>query len=196
MAEVQQSTPAGPEGKAKPPPDPLQGAQDGAREAAEAALNGKPEDAPPGGEEALAAFLLGDSAPIDYPVKVKIAVPPSGELIEAEWILRQLDGALIDSIELRNMPDGPLGKADELATNAELVVASTQAIKLPSGRAIDIRGQEFMRGMADPSDALRRTFGRQEGILGGLAAEIRSISGWSNDRVGKAQAKLVRAVGG
>lgn len=185
-------------GTQQPPgrPDPLQGASAEAREAAEAAANGKPENAPAGGEEALLGFLLGDTPPIVFDCEVKIALPPNGKDAEVVWELVQMDGADIDKIETANMPNGPMGEANDLRINAELTTAASIAWVLPSGRRIDPRSEEFRRGVADPVDAMVRTFRYQQGILSGVAQEIRRISGWTNDRVGKAQAKPVAALGG
>lgn len=150
-------------------------------------------------------WLLTAEAPPPWEVEVQSLTPEGFKPLL--FVLLPQDGRKIVEIEERNTSgSGPqmTRKLDEIANNAELVAAATVGLEDPAtGRKIKLESPEFLGDMpgASAATALERRFARQAGLLMGLAMEVRRISGYNSDHVGKARqrvvsSELVSAVGG
>src|ERR1700733_392333 len=146
-------------------------------------------------------WLLTAEAPPPWEVEVQSLTPQGFKPLV--FVLLPQDGRKIVDIENRNTNgNGPMRKLDEIANNAELVAEATVLIEDPSnGQKIDPGSVEFRGPLPSKSAAMERRFARQAGLLMGLAMEVRSISGYNSDHVGKARQRvvsdeLVSAVGG
>lgn len=144
-------------------------------------------------QEAL-DFLLGASGPLPFKLPVTIYTDRGDRKIG--WTIRQLDGKRILALEDEHTDD-QTGKVDDLALNAAIVAEATIFPDVASEKfrtPPPVDGRTFAPDAA-PTDALLRIFRFQSGLLTGIAAQVRSISGWSVDRVGSAQRVLVDAAG-
>lgn len=150
-------------------------------------------------------WLLAAEQPPPYEVEVQFLTPQGFKPLT--FVIVPVDGRKITDIEERNTSgSGPAisRKLDEVANNAELVAAATLYIEDPAdGAKIKLGAPEFKGEMpgATAATALERRFARQSGLLMGVAGQVRSISGYNSDHVGKARQravsdKLVSAVGG
>lgn len=195
--------------KVQPPPGHPQ------TEKPEDRARGLPSDAPqvvvdqarghetPEGRVSAVKHLLGQQRAPRYKVRVLFATDEGDAVM---WFyIRALDTARIRAIEdAHTDKQSVLGDMDELSVNAELIVDSTMTIsdgepgtpeydELPQVKPND---EQFMRGVVSSADALRARFHWQEGLLAGLASNVRRISGWAPDRVGQAERVLVDVSGG
>lgn len=185
-----------PEGGKSPEPDPLEGGPDALGKAAEGgddakALSTREE------QEAL-DFLLSSSEALPHKVPVTLLTDKGDRTIM--WRVRQMDGREIDAIEERNRKGsgGPYAELDDLRVNAEMVANATLWPDVTSERFRTPAPTDTNPSPApdaDPTDAVLRVFRWQSGLLAGISGEIRRVSGWSADRVGKAQRVLVDAAG-
>lgn len=164
-----------------------------------------------GGSPEAAAFDENEKGALDWLLTAELPPPwevevqsltPQG-LKPLVFVMLPQDGRKIVDIEDRNTSgNGPMRKLDEIANNAELIAEATQFIEDPAtGKKIDPGSPEFRGQLPSKALAMERRFARQAGLLMGLAMEIRKISGYSNDNVGKARqrpvsADLVSAAGG
>lgn len=168
----------------------------GAPEGLERAARGeKPDTSTKVGREQAARdegealdFLLGDPKPLEFDVPV--TVDTANGRIEFEFRLRQLDGRTFIKIEDDNRKgSGPFAEVDEVGMDAALAGAAVVSIlDLKTGRRVEVASREFVGSMVTPKDAFAHKFRFQPGVLTSLGAEIRRISGYGNDRIGKASA--------
>jgi hypothetical protein len=166
--------------------------------------HGSPEAAKLDADERGAlAWLLTAEAPPPWEVEVQSLTPQGFKPLL--FVVLPQDGRKIVEIEDRNTAgSGPQmsRKLDEIANNAELVAESTTLIEDPfDGTKIDPGSPEFRGPLPSKALAMERRFARQAGLLMGLAMEVRRISGYNSDHVGKARQRvvsdeLVSAVGG
>lgn len=173
------------------PPD----APDGLRKAAE----GGADRMTVGEERDALDFLLGATKPVEYDVPVKYDTSAGRK--ELTFRIRQLDGKVILKLEdSHKKGTGPFAELDDIAFNAALVAEATVFLTDASGREVDPKGHEFIGDLGfGPAEAMEVRFKFQPGILDGVAGQIRSISGYSPDRVGAAERaadKTKEALGG
>lgn len=152
-------------------------------------------------EEGALDWLLSAERPPPWEVEVQLLTKAGYRPLV--FVIEPQDGRHITEIEDRNTNgQGPMRKLDEIANNAELVSDATVSIEDPkTGRTIDPKSPEWRGPVPSNATAMERRFARQSGLLMGLAMEVRSISGYNSDHVGKARRRavsdeLVSAVGG
>jgi hypothetical protein len=152
-------------------------------------------------EKGALDWLLSAERPPPWEVEVQSLTPEGFKPLL--FVVEPQDGRKIVEIEDRcTSGNGPLRKLDEIANNAELVAAATLYLEDPAtGKKIDPSSPDFRGPIPSKATAIERRFARQAGLLMGVAGQIRSISGYNSDHVGKARhravsAELVSAVGG
>lgn len=163
---------------------------------------GSPEDEQLAEDEKGALdWLLSAEKPPPWEIEVQSLTPEGFKPLL--FIVEPQDGRKIVEIEDRNTSgQGPMRKLDEIANNAELVAAATLYLEDPAtGKKIDPGSPDFRGPLPSKANAIERRFARQAGLLMGVAGQIRSISGYNSDHVGKARHRavsdeLVSAVGG
>jgi len=154
-------------------------------------------------EHGALEWLLSAEQPPPWEVEVQYLTPRGTKPLV--FVVVPMDGREITNIEERNTSgSGPAvtRKLDEIANNAELVAAATLYIEDPkTGERMDPGSPEFRGQMPSKATAIERRFAKQSGLLMGVAGQVRSISGYNSDHVGKARQRavsdeLVSAVGG
>lgn len=144
-------------------------------------------------------FLLGAPEPAFYTVDLQFDTPQGLKPLRVKF--KALDGRSIDKIEQSNISDAT-GKMDKPKADAELFAAAVVGIEDPdSARVIEVTSEDFRTikpgdaPLASTTDALNVRFGKQAGLLAGVALAIREAAGWKSDRVGQASRVLVGAAG-
>jgi hypothetical protein len=157
------------------------------------------------GHDELAAldFLLGAPIPSVWDLWVTFDTPKGPARIK--WTFHAMDGRKIDRIEQRNRNDNT-GIIDQLTADSQIVAEGSLFIADATGREVKLTSDEFLTvpsatpgeaplKLASPADAIEARFRTQLGIIGGIAREIRKVSGWDIERIGKAQRRLADAAG-
>lgn len=157
-------------------------------------------------ERGALEFLLGAPSPKVYTVPVDFD-PGEGAMAKLKWVVKALDGRRIDAVEERNRNEAT-GRLDQITADCELVAEATLFFSDITGRRVKPTDDEFLTvqmrrpgeapeevRMASPSDAIEARFRTQLGLVSGVAREVRRISAWDAERVGKAQRALVEAAG-
>lgn len=175
----------------------------------EAAVAGMPEDAPEelhkaaagrpvseAGERKALKWLLGATRAPEYDVPVEFDTPDG--MAELTFHVRSVDGRRIIALENEHTADdaGPFGRLDDIAFNAALVAEGTLYIEDGSGARVEPDSEEF-RGAPDipPALAVEKRFKYQDGLLSGVAGEIRRLGGWSPERVKRARRSIASSAG-
>lgn len=174
--------------------DPTEGAPKDVAEAADAEGDVSLETA-----HAATYWLLQPQRAPEGTCEVQFDTPEGRQTLL--WDIRAVPGETIDAIELENTSE-TTGRLDVTQAAAELVAKATIEIRPAtgaSGPSIDINSELFRSGptgmVPNAAEALKARFYFQSGILTFLQNEIRSLSGWSPDRVGPAKRKLVNLSG-
>lgn len=160
---------------------------------------GNPDATLTAGEELSAIdYLLGAPAPPQYTVEVQYETDAG--MAPLTFHFTGLDGRQIDKIEQSNINERT-GMMDKPSADAELVIAACSKLTDPTNKALAITSEQFRTvtpdkpPLASTVDALHARFGRQAGLIAGVAGAIREVAGWKADRVGKANRALVDAAG-
>ena len=155
------------------------------------------------GERSGVAFLLGQQRAPRYKVPVEFATDEGD--VKLWFLIHSLDSNRIEKIEKAHTDSTKImGESDDLMIAAEVVADACISISdgepgkpeydtLPKVHPAD---ETFRNGMTSGADALRARFHWQEGLLSGVASNVRRISGWAPDRVGQAERVLVDVAGG
>jgi hypothetical protein len=171
---------------------------EGAPDALEAAAKGveQAKQITDAEEQEALDFLLSPHGPVEHSVPVTLLTPAGKKTIR--WRIRQMDGKRILALEDEHT-DENTGKMDDIGVWAALVAEATV---FPDVTSVQFRtppplepGAAPSAPDASPADSLRRVFRFETGLLQGIASQVRTISGWSVDRVGTAQRVLVDAAG-
>lgn len=153
-------------------------------------------------ERGALSFLLGAQRAPRYRVTVQYDTDDGRK--ELAWVLRALPAEKLDEIEKRNTKEGGPGQLpqmDDQRIAAETIAEATVEIRDPvTGDSTNPREERFRRQpdgeiIEDPAEVLHQRFYYQSGVLAALVGEVRSISGWGPDRVGRAQRVIVDAAG-
>lgn len=143
-------------------------------------------------------WLLGGAPPVPYGVPFTLDTPDG--LMDAKWIVRAMDGRKLDAIEQRNISE-TTGQLDVITANCQLLAEASMGIEGRPGHVVDVNSEEFrtlkvlkagddeptLHTFPSAADAIEARFRRQMGIVAGLSQQIRRLSGYDPDRVGKAQ---------
>lgn len=181
------------DGAAGLPPDAPQSVRDAAR--------GHTVDS--AGERSAVKYLLGKQAAPRYAVPVEFATNDGD--VRMWFYVHSLDSKRIDKIEKTHTDDTTvMGESDNLAIAAQVCADALVTIsdgkpgtpEYDAGSKTHPNDEDFREGLASGADALRTRFHWQEGLLTGVAQQVRRISGWAPDRVGQAERVLVDVAGG
>lgn len=142
----------------------------------------------PAEERDALSYFLTATPPGRHYVDVEMDFEGRG-MATLRFHILAMRGKRIEAIENANKKgEGPFAQIDQLQADAELVTEGTDFVEDPeSGRGVKLDSPAFMGPAASPVIALQARFEGQEGLLGHIANRIRSISGWSPDRVGEAK---------
>jgi hypothetical protein len=181
----------------KPQPS-AEGDPKGAAAIDKAADGGKLTD---GEERSALEYLLGGGKPTIHEVPVQYMTDAG--LLPMTFEIRQMDGRRIDAIEQANINENT-GRPDVITAAAQIVAEATVALTDPTGAKTDPKSEQFRtvptpdgepRLLASPADALIARFRLQLGLVQGVATEVRRVSGWDAEYVGRAKRKFVEASG-
>jgi hypothetical protein len=152
-------------------------------------------------------FLLAPKPPRLYDVKVTYDTEDG--LRELVFVIRGMDGRMIDRIEQSHVSEAT-GRLDVISANCHLVAEATAFLSGRPGHEVKIDSAEFLTirrpnpdnpegyeetALASPVDALEARFKTQLGLIAGVSSEVRRVSGYDPERVGTAKRRLVNAVG-
>lgn len=159
------------------------------------------------GERSAVRHLLGQQRAPKYKVRVDFATDDGD--VRLWFYVKSLGSKRIDQIENAHTDKTKVTatgepESDQLAINAEIVADATMTISddepgtpaYETGAKTKPDDREFLSGMVTAAAALQARFHWQEGLLTGVAREVRRISGWAPDRVGQAERVLVDVAGG
>ena len=155
------------------------------KEAVRAAAAGAkltPEDQ----DAALEWFLSTDPEEDDEVTTIEINVGTADKPRFIPWTIRSIDLDVLRRIRRQAMSGNRAARraggqeVDEIAANLRIILEGT--VKP------DIAAAARELGIADPATALRLRFKRKPGLLGQIAAEIMSLSGYDEEDVREAQA--------
>lgn len=157
----------------------------------------KPADEVSAAAEHDAVFwLLQPPRAAEWESDVKYETPEGTR--DLLWRLRSVKGSELDEMERRYVraAGGNAEDLDDVGLAAEIVARATlRVVDKASGTVLDLQSEAFRRGIPSAAEALRLTMDFQSGILTSLASEVRRISGWGPDRVGKSRRVLVDVAG-
>lgn len=152
-------------------------------------------------------FLLAPKPPRLYDVKTTYDTEDGPRKLT--FVVRGVDGRKLDSIEQAHVSE-TTGRLDRISADCQLVAESTTFLEGRLGHQVELTSQQFLtvkvpnpdnpsgfeeQQLASPADALEARFRTQLGLVSGVAAEIRRVSGYDPERVGSAKRRLVNAVG-
>lgn len=157
----------------------------------------------PAEEKSGLDWLLGDPVAIPHEIPMQLETPDG--MKEVFFIVRKSDPGKIDQIEQRHV-DRVTGRIDQLAADTEIVATCSDAIR-DGTRTVELTSPQFLTmrlrntetgkiedlQLASPIEALSRRLRGQQGVLFGVAREIRRVAGYDPTRVGQAQRALVEA---
>jgi hypothetical protein len=150
-------------------------------------------------------WLLGDPIAIPHSIPVDFETPDGTKKLE--FIVRKMDASKIDAIEQRHLNTNT-GRMDQAAADCEIVGTLADAVTTQGdAREVDLTSAEFrtlrLRNksngnvetvtLATPMEALSARFRGQEGLIMGIAREMRRLAGYDPGRVGQAQRRLTEA---
>jgi hypothetical protein len=203
--EVESEAPVAGVGEAQPlAPDP-----DAKGEAATEAFARDHEELTDDDERDALDFLLAPKPARLYGIPVQYDTEKG--VMPLIFVVRGMDGRKIDAIEQRNV-SAETGKLDAVTAECQLIAEACVFVEGRPGHQVKVTSDEFltvrvpapteadprameMRKLASPADALEARFKTQLGLLSGVAAQIRRISGYDPRRVGEAERRLIGAVG-
>lgn len=137
-------------------------------------------------------FLLGATQALRFSLPVQYDTPRGRQEITLE--IQQLDPTKMEQIDNENRQgDSALGRLNRAGFNAGLCAAGVLSITDKTGRTVSTHSAEWFGGIPSPEAAMAARFRFQGGILDMVADQIQAISGYSADRVGTAQRRLVEA---
>lgn len=192
MDEVEASLLNNPEDIDDPANDLPSGAPSGLQDAAREPFNVATMNV--GEERGALDFILGPTTAVEFDVPVTIETPTGPR--EAKFHIRQMDGKKIMATEDRFRDgSGPFAKMDDVGLDAALVSEATLWIEDSTGRRTDIRTEEFIGGAINLEEAMLARFKYSPGLLMGVAAQVRSVSGYNSEKVRSAERAIQDAVG-
>lgn len=139
-------------------------------EAVRAAARGKvnPETA-----DAATEWFLSDEEPLHKTVEINVGSEDEERWIP--WVVRPIDLEVLRRIRRQSANTsrrgGPEG-VDEIQANLQIVVAGTVSP--------DLKALAKQRGVPAPEELLRLRFVQKPGLLGNLASEILTLSGYDD----------------
>lgn len=156
-----------------------------------------------GEERSALDWMLGGPVNMEHVIPADYETPAG--MLKVKFVTRMLDSRVLDEIQQRHVND-TTGKLDKLSVDVEIVARATKYLTDPTGRQVPLDSEEYLtvrrknsRGeeesvkLASPHDALEYHWKGQEGVLSGVSDQITKTAGYSLDRVGAAQRRLVDA---
>lgn len=152
-------------------------------------------------------FLLSPKPPRLYGVTVDYDTEAG--IRPLTFVIRGMDGRRLDAIEQAHISE-TTGKMDQISAECQIVVEATVALEGSTGRQVKPDSPEFLtvrvpkqdapgefeqQTLASPAMALEARFKTQLGLIAGVAARVRAISGYDPRKVANPQRRLASAVG-
>lgn len=146
-------------------------------------------------ERSALDFLLGPTKAQEFDVPVKIATSEGDK--ELTFRIRQLDGDRFEELEKEHRDgEGPFSRLNRMAYSVAIVAEATLFIADATGDKVDLSSERFIgKHPLGIVGALKTRFKYSPGIFPELSAQVESVSGYGNDRVGTASRAVVDAVG-
>ena len=187
MESKKQSTPSESDGLPE-------GAPDGLKTAADTG-NGQIPDITIAQERGALDFILGPTAAVEFDVPVRLDTPTGEKPLI--FRIKQMDGKRLLALEVEHKEGtGPFAPTDDVALDAHIVSEATVEITDGlTGASIDPKSMEFLGNATTPFDAMRTRFKFTPGIMTGIAAQVRSVSGYNPEKVKSAERVIADAVG-
>ena len=161
-------------------PEPVQKAAVGARVT--------PEE-----ERSALDWFLEPQRPLRYRAEVQFDTPEG--IKPMTMILRSIPQHDMEKIENRNRKgEGLMADYDDFQVNVEIVGEALVSVEA-GGESIEPNDPRVLSGLPSVAEAMKARFYYQPGVLAGVAAEVRRISGWGTDRVGRAERVLAHTAG-
>ena len=125
--------------------------------------------------DALDLFLSSEEVSQTEVIELNVGSRNSPRWIE--WEVKPVDLETLRRIrkQATSTRRGEQGEIDEIAANLRIVVEGTVTP--------DLKVIAKQQGIIDPADALKLRFGRKPGLLGQIAGEIMSVSGYDDEDV-------------
>lgn len=149
-------------------------------------------------------FLLAPKPPRLYGITVDYDTEAGVRPLT--FVVRGMDGRRLDAIEQANVSE-TTGKLDAISAECQLVAEATVYLEDRKGRQVKLDSEEFLtvripRGedvetqrLASPAMALEARFRTQLGLIAGVAAQVRLLSGYDPRKVANPQRRMAAAVG-
>ena len=139
-------------------------------------------------------WFLQPQRPLRYRAEVQFDTPQG--LKPLVLVLRSLPQSEMERIETRNRKgEGIMAEYDDFQANVEIVGEALVSLEGPDGRSMEPTDPRVLSGLPSVAEAMKARFFYQPGLLSGVASEVRRISGWGSDRVGRAERILTAAAG-
>jgi len=143
-------------------------------------------------EESALDFLLGETRALEFTLKASIETPSGLKPLTVHF--RQQDGSVLDRIDAENRTgEGPFAKLDVQGFNAGVFAAAVFALS-DDRRTVQLDDPAFIGGHPmGKLGAVQARFKFEAGVVDSIVQRVREVSGWSPDRVGTPQRRLVEA---
>ena len=148
----------------------------------------------PQGERDALDWFLEPQRPLRYTVEVDFDTPQGPRPLKL--LLRSIPQADMEKIENRNRKgEGIMADYDDFQVNVEIVGEALVALIGNDGHEVEPNDPRVLSGLPSIAEAMKARFFYQPGLLAAVAAEVRRISGWGSDRVGRAERVLTLTAG-
>ena len=147
----------------------------------------------PDEERSALGWFLEPQRPLRYRCEVQFDTPEG--IKPLTMVVRSIPQAEMEKIENRNRKgEGLMAEYDDFQVNVEIVGEALVAL-VDGDEEIEPNDPRVLSGMPSIAEAMKARFYYQPGVLAGVAAEVRRISGWGTDRVGRAERVLTATAG-
>lgn len=164
-----------------------------APEPVQRAALGKTQGIDPAQERSALDWFLEPQRALRYRVDVQFDTPRGP--LPLTFVLRSIPQAEMERIETRNRKgEGMLAEYDDFQVNVEIVGEALVALE-DGNRSLEPNDPAVLSGLPSVAEAMKARFYYQPGLLAGVSSEVRRISGWGSDRVGRAERVLTAASG-
>ena len=148
----------------------------------------------PDDERTALDWFLEPQRPLRYRTEVQFDTPQGQKPLV--MVLRSIPQAEMERIEARNRKgEGIMAEYDDFQANVEIVGEALVMLETPTGQEIEPTDPRVLSGLPSVAEAMKARFYYQPGLLAGVSSEVRRISGWGSDRVGRAERILTAAAG-
>jgi hypothetical protein len=158
-------------------------------------------------EKSALDFLLAPKPPRWYGVTVDYDTEEG--ILPLTFVVRGVHGRKLDRLEQAAVSE-TTGKVDVISAELSIVAEATghlldglgKRIELTSGEFLTVRvpnpdapGEWLTQRLAAPTEALEARFATQLGLIAGVAAKVRQLSGYDPRKVGDPKRRMTAAAG-